>query len=63
MIACLGGRRRNGSHLCYPPDVLISALLVEAQVLVQAEAHIVAVQTVCCEPEVEQVLLERRGDG
>ena len=62
-IACSGGRSRNRTHLCYPPDVLISALLVETQVLVEAEAHVVAIKTVCGEAEVEQVLLERSGDG
>ena len=62
-IACFNGRSRNRAHLCYPPDVLIPALLIEAQVFVEAEAHVVAIETVCCEAEVEQVLLKRSGDG
>lgn len=51
------------THLRYPPDVLIPALLVEAQVLVQTEAHVVAIETVRSEPEVQQVLLERGRNG
>jgi len=50
------------TYLCYPPDVLIPVFLCEAQVFVQAEAHIVAVETVGGVAQVEQVLLERGRD-
>jgi hypothetical protein len=51
------------THLGDPPDVLVAALLVEAQVLVEPKAHVVAVEAVRGQPEVQQVLLERRRDG
>jgi hypothetical protein len=35
------------TYLSYPPDVLIPGLLVEAEVFVQTEAHVVAIETVC----------------
>lgn len=44
-------------------DVLVAVLLAEAEVLVQAEAHIVAIQTVGRQAQVQQVLLEGGGDG
>ena len=53
----------NTTYLCYPPDVLIAVLLCEAKVLVQSKAYIVAVETVGCEAEVQEVLLERCRDG
>lgn len=40
-------------------DVLVAVLLAEAQVLVQTEAHVVAVQTVRRHAQVQQVLLQR----
>jgi hypothetical protein len=55
--------RLYATYLCYPPDVLISVLLTEAQVLVQAETHIVAVEAVRGESEMEKVLLECGCDG
>jgi hypothetical protein len=51
------------THLSDPADVLVAVLLGEVQVLVQAEAHIVAVQAVRRKAQVQQVLLERRGNG
>lgn len=51
------------SYLSYPTDVLISALLVEAEVLVQSESYVVAVETVGCKPKVEEMLLECGRDG
>lgn len=51
------------THLCYPADVLIAVLLGEAKVLVQPKAYIVAVETVCAVPEVQEVLLEGCCDG
>lgn len=51
------------SYLAYPADVLVAVLLGEAKVLVQAEAHVVAVEAVGGVAEVEQVLLEGGGDG
>ena len=51
------------AHLSYPPDVLLPILLTEPQVLVQAEADIVAIQPVGRKAQVEQMLLERDRDG
>jgi hypothetical protein len=51
------------TYLCYPPDVLVAVFLCEAQVFVQSEAYVVAVQTVCAVAKVEEMLLERRCDG
>lgn len=51
------------SYLAYPADVLVAVLLGEAEVLVQAEADVVAVQAVGGVAEVEQVLLKSGGDG
>ena len=50
-------------YLGDPSNVFIPVLLREAQVLVQAKSHIVAVQTVGCEAEVQKVLFECSGDG
>ena len=52
-----------GSYLCYPSNILIPVCLGEAQVFVESESHIVAVETVGCEAQVEKVLLERGCDG
>lgn len=51
------------SYLCDPPDILIAICLRETQILVQAKAHIVAVETVRSDAEMEQVLLKRRRDS
>lgn len=51
------------TYLSNAADVLVAVLLREAQVLVQAEAHVVAVEPVRGQAEVQQVLLEGRGDG
>ena len=51
------------SYLSDTPDVLVPVLLTEAKILVQAEAHIVAIETVGSEAQVQQVLLERGCDG
>ena len=48
------------AYLCDAPDVLVAVLLREAQILVQAEPHIVAVQPVRGQSQVQQVLLQRR---
>jgi hypothetical protein len=58
LASCVG----TLTYLCYPPDVLVPVLLGEAQVFVQAEAHVVAVETVGGIAQVEQVLLERGCD-
>lgn len=44
-------------------DVLVAVLLGEAEVLVEAEADVVAVETVGGDAKVQQVLLEGRGHG
>jgi hypothetical protein len=51
------------SYLSNTPDVLLSVLRREAKVLVQAESDVVAIESVGLETEVEEVLLERNGDG
>lgn len=44
-------------------NVLVAVLFAEAQVLVEAEADVVAVEAVGGQAEVQQVLLEGGGDG
>ena len=51
------------TYLCYPPNVLIPVLLGEAQVFVEAEAHIVAVETVRSESKVQKMLLKSCRNG
>ena len=51
---------RHVAYLCDAPDVLVAVLLREPQILVQAEPHIVAVQPVRGQSQVQQVLLQRR---
>jgi hypothetical protein len=46
------------THLCYPPDILIPVFLGKTQVLVETEAHIVAVKAICCKSKMEEVLLK-----
>lgn len=53
----------GNAHLSYPADVLVPVLLAEAQVLVEPEAHIVAVEAVRGESQVQEMLLERGCDG
>jgi hypothetical protein len=51
------------AYLSDTPDVLLSVLGREAKVFVQAEADVVAIESVGLETEVEEVLLEGNGDG
>jgi hypothetical protein len=51
------------SYLSNTPDVLLPVLGREAKVLVQAESDVVAIESVGLETKVEEVLLERNGDG
>jgi len=62
-IACSSLLRRHHTYLRYPPNILIPVLLGEAQILVEAEAHIIAVKTVRSVSKVQKVLLERCRDG
>jgi hypothetical protein len=64
-IACssLECTRHDMTYLSYPPDVLVPVFLRESKVLVQTEAHIVAVETVCAVAQVQEVLLECGCDG
>lgn len=48
----------GAGDLCYPADVLFSVFRREAQVLVQAEANIVAVKPVASEALLQQMLFE-----
>lgn len=63
MSACFVPRGTTGTDLGDTADVLVAILLGEAKVLVQAEAHIVAIEAVGGDTEVEEVLLEGGGDG
>lgn len=66
-------KRRNGHRVAVrkelrdlgdPTDILVAVLLGEAQVLVEAEPHVVAVEPVCGRPAAgEQLVLELDGDG
>jgi hypothetical protein len=47
------------THLCYPSNVLVPVLFGETQVLVKAEAHIVAIKAVCSESKMDEMLLKR----
>lgn len=58
-----GGVGEQLGDLADAADVLVAVLLGEAQVLVEAEADVVAVEAVGDQAEVQQVLLERGGDG
>lgn len=59
-----GGRvGKELGDLADAADVLVAVGLGEAQVLVEAEAHVVAVEAVGGEAQVEEVLLEGGGDG
>jgi len=51
------------AYLSDTSDVLLSVLGGEAKVLVQAEADVVAIESVGLETKVEEVLLESNGDG
>lgn len=51
------------SYLSNPSNILLPILGREAQVLVQPEPHIIAVQPISRQAEFEQVLLERSRDG
>ena len=57
------GKWVRRAYLSDPPDVLVPALLVETQILVQTESHIVTIKSVRCEPLVEKVLLQGSSNG
>lgn len=50
-------------YLSYPPNVLLTVPWREAQILVEAETNIIAVEAVSREAQMEQVLFERNRDG
>lgn len=50
-------------HLADAADVLVAVLFREAQVLVEPEAHVVAVEAVGRQAQVQEMLLQGRGDG
>lgn len=58
-----GGVGEELGNLADAADVLVAVGLGKAEVLVQAEAHVVAVEAVGGESKVQEVLLKRRGDG
>lgn len=51
------------TYLSDTANVLIAVLLTEAQVLVEAEADVVAVEAVRGQAQVQQVLFKGGGDG
>lgn len=55
--------KNENTYLGDTTNVLIAILLAETQVLVEAEAHVVAVEAVRGEAQVQQVLLEGGRDG
>jgi hypothetical protein len=62
-------REGAGGAVCWwttnfgnPADIFIPVSFRKAQVLVQSKADIVAVKPVGCQPEVEEMLLQRRCD-
>lgn len=57
------GKKKMKTYFGNTANVFIAVLFGEAQVLVEAEAHVVAVQAVGRDAQVQQVLLEGRGDG
>jgi hypothetical protein len=54
---------RGVTYLCDTADVLVTALLVKAKVLVETEADVVTVKTVGSKALLEKVLLESSGNG
>jgi hypothetical protein len=60
---CKEASQLGRPYLSNTPDVLVPVLLAEPKVLVQSKAHIVAIETVGGEAQVQQVLLERSCDG
>lgn len=58
-----GGVGEELGDLGNAADVLVAVLLGEAQVLVEPEADVVAVEAVGVDAELQQVLLEGCGDG
>ena len=55
--------RAGAAYLCNTANVLVTALLVKAKVLVETEADVVAVKTVGGKALLEEVLLESSGNG
>ncbi len=55
-LGLYGGR--GGTHLSYPSDVLFPVFGREAQVFVQAETDVIAVESVACQALLEKMLLE-----
>jgi hypothetical protein len=51
------------TYLCNTANVLITALLVKAKVLVEAETDIIAVETVRSKTLLKKMLLESSGNG
>ena len=51
------------TYLSNPANILHAILLTEAQILVQPKSNIVAIQSISGQPQVEQMLLKRDGDG
>ena len=53
----------SAAYLGDATNVLVAVLLGESEILVQAEADVVAVESVGGQANVKQVLLKSRGDG
>jgi len=62
-VRCNVQSRLNYTHLGDTSDVLVTVLLAESQVLVQAKAYIVAIESVYSQTLLQEVLLEGDGDS
>lgn len=62
-ISTQGKAKAYSQYLADPADVLVARLLIESEILVEAEADVIAVEAVGELLEVEEVLLERTSDG
>ena len=51
------------TYLCNAANVLVTALLVKAKILVETEADVVTVETVSSKTLLQKVLLESSGNG
>jgi hypothetical protein len=51
------------TDLCYSSDVFITVLLGETKVFVQTKSHIVSIQTIGSQAEMEKVLFKGCCDG
>ena len=51
------------TYLSDPPNILIPALLIKPQIPIQPKPHIIPIEPVRGQAQVQQMLFERRRDG